>query len=979
MDQSNNILNIHSETKIIKKHIDSNTLDKYKFPNNIVIGEIIKLLFNIIQLISQGNIIIENDMNSNIVTCHKNYKMNYYNSTCQFIVDTVLLYYNDANKYILNEFINDRLLRILTIQFKGHLFLNKINQYIYLDDTDIDQQLIYASINGMLPTFLFWYDKLKNIEIYNKNYMEYFENSVGNSDDRIFKYLLKNKSSDTEFNIANIMNKLVSSLVPTKYILRRIKLLSTYIDLSDHFETMIITFTDTKIINEIHKYYYKTYQYNINSMQQLLLNIYYKMSQVEILTNIRQILKSEEEQIIFDILYTLKLDSLPENYNMVKITNYKLFENIVISNYDSIISNISWKKFVLLLDYTINKNILQILTRYNLIAKYINDDIYNILKIDINMLLHTKYLTLNNNIIESKYNTNTLLSYTNKVLSMNKILYYIRIFMRKRYNNKIINHKIKTFNLIKEIKTFVPNEKIKILNRGSLLYQYDKQKFTTLPPRHLLPKELSSYNNFLLREKADGILVNNLPNDIYPHNDIITSHNIKAEYIEDLDLFLIFDIDIPNTMIKERYEILRNAHPYTKNTKLQYCETLDDFYKIMDEERLNINNFINNNTNSMIKWYPKFAVEVYNNFYKNIICDVIISGNNRLLKNNIYNCDGLILTPLVTDLSMREIKIKPLSHCSIDLLYSNKLWLDSNNNDWSHIIIPTDINLKDNKIYRCYPNMLNLQFTVDSMRYDKKRPNSFSIIDNIINILKYDWTNDSIVEPSYYYDNVKKSIIDNKLVTVLNNQSNIFNSTLLKIRPNCNKNWLDLGCGSGKYINNIKKYMPKNYMGIDIDIKQLIKALSFNDMNQDIYKFIPCDLSKDWSDYYIKWASINMMIKYDYIIANFSLMHFCNDMFWSQLDKLVSQGTQFMFNIVALNNNHNMWKYSDSYLNIDTNINETKYKFMWSHNIEKTESFISTDTIKGYLMKYDWMIVDTIQSDSIELDGFYQWYIVKKR
>jgi hypothetical protein len=973
---------LYCETNIIRKHIKNNTLEKYNFPVNITIGEIIKLLSSIIQDMSQGHIMID-DNNSNVVICHKNYKMNYYNDTCKFIVDKILIFnkmYSDkVSSDIIYDFINSKLIKVLTYQFKGQTFLTKINHLIEMNNYNIENMLIAASTNGTLPTLLFWYDKLKDKDVFMNNIMEYFYNSVGNSDDRIFKYLLKLIPKDKEFNISNVMNKLVSSLVPTKYILRRIKLFSSYVNLSEHFETMIIIFTDIKIICELHKYYYKSYQYNMTIMEQLILNIYYKVQNTDILHNIRNVLNTEEEKILFDIIYSLKIDNELEFYKNIIINNNKLFENIVIANYTCIIDTINWKKFVEMLDYNINKTILKVLVKNDLISKYINDDIYNILKIDLNMLLHTKYLTINNDTMsQNKYNPNTLLKYNNKILAINKILYYIRIFIRKRYNNKIINHKIKTFNLIKEIKTFTPNNMVKILNRGSLLFQYDKQKFTNLPPRHLLPKELPSYNNFLLREKADGILVNNIPNDIYPYNDLITNYSIKAEYIEDLDLFLIFDIDIPNTMIKERYEILRNAHPYTKHTKLQYCETLDDFYKIMDDERQNIKKFLDTNTNSIIKWYPKFAAEIYNNFYNSIINDVIILGNKKLLECETYNCDGLILSPLQSNTSMREIKIKPLSLCSIDLLYSNNLWLDSNNNDWSHIIESNNIKLKDNKIYRCYPISSSWEkFRVDSMRYDKKKPNSYNIIDCIINILKYDWNNDNIVDCNYYYDNVKNTIKDDKLITILNNQTKIFNSLLLKLYPMNNKNWLDLGCGSGKHINNIKKYMPKNYLGLDIDIKQLIKALTYNDMNQDVYRFIPCDLSNDWSSFYIKWASIKTNIKYDYIIANFSLMHFCNDIFWSQLNNITTDNSMFMFNIVSINKNNNTsWKYKESYL--DINNSETRYKFLWSHKMEKVESFISKDTIERYLMKYNWRIIECIQNNSDELDGYYSWYIVKK-
>ena len=79
-----------------------------------------------------------------------------------------------------------------------------------------------------------------------------------------------------------------------------------------------------------------------------------------------------------------------------------------------------------------------------------------------------------------------------------------------------------------------------ILKNGSIQYQYDKQKFTNLPPRHLLPGEIHNYNNYLLKEKADGILINNLPVDIFPYNQIIYKYQVKAEYIEDLDLYLFY-------------------------------------------------------------------------------------------------------------------------------------------------------------------------------------------------------------------------------------------------------------------------------------------------------------------------------------------------------------------------------------------------------------------------------------------------------
>jgi hypothetical protein len=53
--------------------------------------------------------------------------------------------------------------------------------------------------------------------------------------------------------------------------------------------------------------------------------------------------------------------------------------------------------------------------------------------------------------------------------------------------------------------------------------------------------DLVSQIEFLLKEKADGILVNSLPNNIFPEFKL--TNNLKAEYMEELDLYLVFDID----------------------------------------------------------------------------------------------------------------------------------------------------------------------------------------------------------------------------------------------------------------------------------------------------------------------------------------------------------------------------------------------------------------------------------------------------
>ena len=164
-----------------------------------------------------------------------------------------------------------------------------------------------------------------------------------------------------------------------------------------------------------------------------------------------------------------------------------------------------------------------------------------------------------------------------------------------------------------------------------------KQKFTLLPPRHLLPGEIHQYNNFLIKEKADGLLIENLPIGIYPEHNIINNYQVKAEYIEELDLYLIFDIDIPNTTLIERYNILRQSHPYISDT-LKQINNLEEFFNILMGERENIKIFLKENQKYPIKWYPKFSCIVN---YFIILWKEIKKQNQKnktkLKKNIIYN------------------------------------------------------------------------------------------------------------------------------------------------------------------------------------------------------------------------------------------------------------------------------------------------------------------------------------------------------
>lgn len=942
------------------KKLFSYNLDKYKINYKI---KFIIILFN---LPSYNTFISE-----------KNYKLEKYYPLYEFIVNIINDIYIDPaitlqeknNIYII---LNDYLLDNLNILNKGQILLKKIyniindwtiiidnkNKYIY------NKYLLDCSEKGTINTFIFWLSifKIDFLDLSNNLQSEIFINAIGNSDDRLYKYLIlyileTNKIffQNTAL-INNIIIKLSSSYIPIKYILKRLKFISSHISLIPYFDIMINKFNNGNIIINIHKYYY-TIPYNFDNLIIIINKIHYSSL---ILYSFYNSLKTEEEKIMTNIILSLSTSTS----NVFNITNELLFKKIMLENINKILLIIKWNNIFDNIYNNITKYIIEFLTSNNLITNFIENNINNKINYYNNKIFFlTRFMSPDN--INLNINQNKLL------ISINYVLHKLRLLVKKKYNKTIVEKKNKIFHLLDEIKTFKPNSCIPILNNGSLLYQLNKQKFTLLPPRHLLPGEISIYKNFLLREKVDGILINNLPIGIYPKVDILNIYQLKAEYIEDLDLYLVFDIDIPNTTIIERYNILRNNHPYTQNNKIKMIEKYTDYLEMIKQDHNNINKFIQENKNKVIKWYPKCA-GLYNmnkdNIYKDIIYNVII---NTTEKNKLYNNDGIILSPLNGE---REIKIKPLLLMTIDLLYNNNKWLDRNNNDWSYLIENTD-KKKNNHIYRCYPDFKDtLKFKALEYRYDKKFPNSYYIVDNICNIIKYNWNNEIFEYESYYYENNKK-IKNKNFINYINTNYKLLCDKILELNPEFNKNWLDLGCGNSKLIPLIKKYNPKYYMGIDIDIKNLIKSLKLYDNNQHIYNFNPCNLGYDWSQSKIKWSSFEKN-SYDYIIANFSLMHFMTDDFWIQLNNIVHPGTKFLFNIV---NNKDEWSEDNSYMKIDYTNNIVKYKFEWTHETEKIEPYISKEEIENIVLKYNWKIISYVNNNlEYKLCNLYSWWIIQK-
>lgn len=981
------IMSVQSEVDKIMALHSHGKISTYSFQSNNKVSEIIECL------VSQTN----NVPLAGITNC-KNFKMEYYYPVFEFIINYMnKVYFDNTNKNV-NNFINfdliikKNILLKLTTLYKGQILLQKISHRIDNFDTQDKHLISYlylleAARAGTFMTFLFWLNrsKFKTVEkLPMHDQEEIFIKSIGNSDDRLFKFVLdKVLKFDKLFfqkntsTIKNMIDTLSLSGVPPKYVLKRIKILSSYISLVPYFNQMIKGFTSSKIIVELHKHYYVnphdfetikniihifvTPSWTDENNENILNIINYNM--------ILSLLKSDEEKYIINIILTIL-------YNMHNITVIKqsIIDKIVRDNYCNIIEIINWHNIKY--DNALLNSIIYSLTNQNLINKYVDSHAFR--NLDLRIIFYTRFLKIYNT---TNHNSLSAEKTFKTSILINNFLHKLRLHVKTKCKKRVIQQKVKMFDLLREIKSFSPTKTIPVLKYGSIHYQFQKQKFTNLPPRLLLPGEISIYQTFLLKEKADGILINNLPIGIYPQVDIINNYQVKAEYIEELDLYLIFDIDIPNTTIEERYYILRNSHSYTKNISMQNIKSISDFIELMNFERINIKRFINENVSNQIKWYPKFSckymstsnINIHKEFVQKIILEQDTAINDLIQNSEPFKCDGLILTPLDGG---REIKIKPKSLMTIDLYFDGKKWTDRNKYDWSNIIVKTKTPIKDGRIYRCYPNKSFTKFTVGEFRYDKKKPNPFYIVDNIVTMIGYDWNQDINHMETFYYDSPKK-ITSQTLINTIKSQVDNLTTQITTLEPEINKSWLDLGCGRGKLIPIIKKYNPKHYLGLDVDVKQLIKGIQYHDENQDTYVFNPCNLSGNWENSSIKWHQINTNIKYDYIVANFALMHFCNDSFWSQLNEIVHPETKFIFNIVSPPDGIDNWSESESYLRIERD--KTIYKFEWTHDEEKNEPYISEQQMNDIIKKYNWKVMNKQSINSkYQLINFYKWWIIKK-
>lgn len=892
------------------------------------------------------------------------------------LLDTFPINYIDCDVYIVYNLITT----IIKID-KGQYLIKMFDYKSLISKFSPEQVLdLYfnCGISSTLPLFI-----LINDIVVDKSHIDHVNRSIlsaacRNADIRVLKYVIEHfheyhqPSWNNEKFIISLLNNVFQEHIPDKYILRRIKLINTKINLIPYFHCMIdsIALCNNNLTLDtfltLVKYYGTNYVPKDNNITSLIKIISNNLNK-ENIEKVLLIFSKNEDKVVF------LLHLMCQHYTLFGIDFNKYTQNCCTDRIQEEINDIIHSI------YNLSDN--EIYTTYNS-----NDlkTIFNTYQPSLNVLHnypnYSKHLLYLLPYIDFVISDKSQLNIKSKsrLISINLLKVNIKIWLRK-------NHKIILFeNKIRKMKM---NDTIKEINSPKLL-----QKFNKIPPRHIMPFELDFIKNthegsYLIREKADGCLVDFVSTDITPCISDYNKYTIKAEFIEDLDLYLIFDINIDNMGLIDRYNYIRSVHPATSSSRPlldeKSIETFEDLKTAIKKERENFELFLKEPYKNY-RIYPKatWLVNSSKEFNKDIIINIIEEKDNEFIcKEGPYMNDGLIISPLC---GKRELKIKPKTLHTLDLLYDGRNWIDREKNIWNHIIINTDIASPDT-IWRCYPTFNKnkdgyFQFEVREYRYDKSKPNTNKVINIIYKLHTIDWTthasaHESVGTNYFYHNNITTR--DTSWNSIKKLQNNHLENILEKVSPSIKSSWLDLGCGSAKMLEYIKKYHFSEYIGLDFDTSQLIQGLDRIDKNNIFInrsRVIPEDLTQEWNTHPLAWDQFNYTKKYDYIIANFSIAHFYNETFWKKMEDVSMKDTVFIFNIVN-EDAKEKWIKNDNYLYLE---NKTvRYKFKNVHENEMSEPFISNNTIKKDLIDNNWKILTCQTPSGINLDSKYTWYIVK--
>jgi hypothetical protein len=344
---------------------------------------------------------------------------------------------------------------------------------------------------------------------------------------------------------------------------------------------------------------------------------------------------------------------------------YKYTNNTNIKNFLKIIHDNNYNNNII--DYLIetrydilesNNNTYTAETRYS-IYSFNFDNLIN------NILYHTKFY-----VPKKDYN------FIN-IISINKLLFLLRVQCKKIKKNKKLEHYAKWYNVLNDIKKH-NNIKHPYTIESELLFNNKK------------------LNNYLIREIKGDIIIN---------KKLFNKYDVICNYDEDNDIYYVLDIDIKNMDIINRYIFLRKLHPQITDYEPKKINSFEDFININNND-----NIINNNLN----WFPKVAC---------IVNDELLNLYNNTMYNN-YSVKISLIT------KNNNYIIKPLNKLSINLLYKNNKWIDNDNNEY--FLDNNNIILENNIIYNIIKK--NNKLVINKINYWDKYPTCKNIINTYLDL-----------------------------------------------------------------------------------------------------------------------------------------------------------------------------------------------------------------------------------------------------
>ena len=830
--------------------------------------------------------------------------------------------------------------KIAVIPGARKLFI-KYDKYVNYDELENNSfnegnawsPLLNSARYGDFHTFRYLYDKCNRMQqtrdpSIDNTIFDVLSSSFHNTDERIYKFILNEISSENTVvdwnyknlllsNIESCINGIMSKYIPFKYKKKRLLALNSVFSIQEYLERSIniiscnqhelfIPFIEWIIENfSIQGISVKNiYEYLVEKQEKESGNktISYDNNMIEIIQNI--IIKGYDIFQLFS--YSLSNNDWFEKINQNILIFLPDLSKLSITNQSWILTGLikRWESYF---DYSYkNKN--------NSMLYYCSDSQESIQKVDevLTLLLENNFnfekIKIKNNRypyydntkiinhILSQYNYKYAYSIMNhfvrkglflKCIDLKKVQHngYYKIkeivivlrFLNRCVINKNVKNK-KSFN--KKYKPLLndllnhPGMKDNILRNGGMEWRKAMVEFGSNfktnynHPQHLNPINLQSLlknNDLVISEKADGIKKCNITHDVYPYLNVELK-NIEAEYISDLDIYLIFNTcdiqcsveNVTNKKITPYFKNkwLREIHPFTSMLDSDENFSLTN----LERERENFRNFLNYERNlkknNKTLWYPKKVWKIN----KNNLIEIL-----RSIENQHVNCpfpsDGWVITPSRGHI----VKIKPFEHLTVDLYQKDKQWLTRDNK----MIEVLSHNDKEG-VWRCYWNDKHNVWESKELREEKKFPNDSTIESFLSFQNKNKWKiYDKCENQKTYYQktNIK---LDNNTKKFLESQHKIHKYLSDNIRGKC----LDIGCGDAKYLKTAKY---EYWLGIDTDLNKLSEICDRKHQNCNILHF---DISKDWSTESQKriypfqsYQNYDILLnnKFDNIIINFAI------------------------------------------------------------------------------------------------------------